>query len=154
MEAIYKRNDIVVPNFDHVEKCARISALLPRMFFYSYCGMVIGLMIHPFINSYIVGELRSSTAQQIMGVDSSTTYGFIITTVWGIIQCIIFIPLSTFTDFMYPVYAYNVQLFSGLIRRQMDQLNNLLVDKTKSKDILCIKITLRNIVQMHIEMNE
>lgn len=116
--------------------------------------MVIGLMIHPFINSYIVGELRSSTAQQIMGVDSSTTYGFIITTVWGIIQCIIFIPLSTFTDFMYPVYAYNVQLFSGLIRRQMDQLNNLLVDKTKSKDILCIKITLRNIVQMHIEMNE
>lgn len=112
------------------------------------------MILLPTIYYFSTGDVTTILKVQLLGVDSSTPIGYTITTIYHIAVVLSLVLLFVYFDGLYALYVFNVRLFSGLLRHQVEQLNVLLEDDEASKDMLRIKLTLRNIIKMNGEMIE
>lgn len=154
LRSIYKLNNAIQPESVRALDCAKNSQRLFKLFLTLYMMNGFFILIWPFVSYLWHGELYTDIYHQILGVDSSTPIGFTMKLIYNAYAIVILVLSFSYFDGIYAIYAYNVRMFSDLIVHQIGQLNGIIENEHISNDKLRIRITFRNIIQMHCEMIE
>lgn len=110
-------------------------------------------IIWPLFEYYWNGAIETPLPTRLPGVDIANRNDFIILTSFHLFMLTIAGAGLGYFDGIMAVFTFNILAFSGLIRNQVKQLNQMfLMDKKHSKPQIYSKF--RNIILMHQEMNE
>lgn len=150
---IYEQNNFDNPECSHVIECANNTNLIMKLLFYSYMITATFLSCSPIAQYIFFGIIRTPVYHKI-GLDTSKPVGYVITYLYHVIALYAASVMYFYVDALYAANVYNVSLYSGLVCNQIEHLDTMLDDKKLKLDNLCLKLTFRNIIQMHKETNE
>lgn len=123
-----------------------------RLFF-----IVIALTLASVIPIFVYlwdGRLITVHAFVVGYLDAETLSGYIVTNWFHLTINVISVHFFIYCDTILATLIYNVSLFSGLIVHQMRNVSNLINHQKSENGELRLKVTLRNVIQMHLEMSE
>lgn len=152
LNAVYRQNNFINPECNCVLDCAKTTY---RLFKYLHIlnSICTGLlMLWPAVDYLWFGKFHTIFHHFLFGANSSTSVGLVMSVMYEIVECIVHALLFVYFAGICTIYAFNVWVFSGLITHQINQLNRQLENEETATDTLCIMLTFRNVIKMHIEM--
>lgn len=98
------------------------------------------------------GEIEAPLPLRLPGIDISSKQGYIVMASYDIFMVFVASLGLGFIDGLYSLLTFHMLVLSGLIKKQMHELDKVLVQKNQS--ILCVVLKFRNAILMHKEMTE
>lgn len=153
LEQIYiKNNGLSLDEHRTMKLCSQYSLWTAKAMFalYILCSTVFSFWP---IGIYLwSAEIETPLAMRFPHIDISTRTGFTVMTAFEVSMLYAACIGLGFIDGLVAILTLNILVFSGLIRNQMTELNEMLLDPDQSK--LGIHIKFRNIILMHKDMKE
>lgn len=128
------------------------SLRLTKAMFTLYVLCSVAFTSWPVILYFWSGEIETPLPLRLPRIDISSKQGYIVMASYDIFMVFVASLGLGFLDGTYSILTFNLLVLSGLIKTQMHDLNEMLVQKIQSKYQIHIKF--RNIINMHREMKE
>lgn len=152
LEDIYKSNNFA--DLPVMASCSLNSDRLFKALLTLYCFSGIGFLSWTIIEYFMHGAQGIPYFSQLPYVDSSTKLGFVIMVAFHTILTAMSSLGMSAVDGTFAVFTFNIMAFSGLMKNQVKQLNEMLDRKDVPKTSEIIRYKFRNFIMMHKDLTE